>query len=162
MAIVQAHHSVVLSGQLHDGFEVDDVGVHGEHALSDDDALVECLGLDEQLLEVGEVDVPVDEFLGFAQLEGVDDGGVVEFVGEDGVFRAEVAFEEAEVGLVAGGVDAGLFGAVEFCEFELQLVMNILRVRKEGELRIIHTSKAQKPYQSLYHPTSSSHTQSST
>ena len=48
--------------------------------------------------------------LGFAEADAVDDRGVIERVGDDGVLFAEQRFEQSAVGVETRGVEDGVFG----------------------------------------------------
>ena len=69
-----------------------------------------CLQL---LFQVGHVAVGVAVALGLAQADAVDDRRVVERVGNDRVVFVEQRFEQAAVGVEAGGVEDRVFGAEE-------------------------------------------------
>ena len=64
-------------------------------------------------LEIVHVAVLVAEALRLAQADAVDDGGVVELVGDDGVFVVEQRLEQAAVGVEAGAVEDRVLGAEE-------------------------------------------------
>jgi len=53
-------------------------------------------------LEVGEIVVLVPVTLRLAEPDAVDDRGMVQLVGDDGVLGAEQRFEQAAVGIEAG------------------------------------------------------------
>ncbi len=85
------------------------------------------------LLERGHVGVVVDEALGLAQADAVDDRGVVEGVGDDGVLGPEQGFEQAAVGVEAGGVEDGVLHLEEFGDFLLELLVEVLRAADEAD-----------------------------
>jgi hypothetical protein len=58
---------------------------------------------------------------------------VVEFVGDDGVFGIEDGFEEASVGVEAGAVEDGVFGAEEFADAVFELGMDGLGAADEAD-----------------------------
>jgi hypothetical protein len=63
----------------------------------------------------------------------VDDGGVVEGIGDDGVFGTEQGLEQTAVGVEAGGVEDGVFGAEEGGHLLLQLLVLILGAADEAD-----------------------------
>ena len=71
--------------------------------------------------QVGHVAVAVAEALGLAQAHAVDDRGVVQGIGDDRVVFAQQGFEQTAVGIEAGGVKDGVFGAEVSGDFRFQL-----------------------------------------
>ena len=63
--------------------------------------------------QICHVVVLVAEPLRFAQADAVDDAGVVQLVGDDGVFRSEQRFKQPAVGIKAGAVKNRVLGAEE-------------------------------------------------
>ena len=63
--------------------------------------------------EVGQIVVAIAEALRFAEADAVNDAGVVEFVGDDGVLRSQQRLEEPAVGIEAGAVEKRVLGAEE-------------------------------------------------
>ena len=64
----------------------------------------------------------VSVLLGLAEPYSVNDGRVVESVGEDGVLGAEDLLKEAGVGVEAAGVQDGVIAAVEGGDLGLQFL----------------------------------------
>ena len=58
---------------------------------------------------------------------------MIQFVGNDGVFRAEQRFEQAAVGVEAGGVKNRVFCAEEFGQCRLQLLVDVLCAADEAD-----------------------------
>ena len=90
VAIVEVHHGVVFRGERMDLVELGDDAVHREHAVGGDEleARAGGIGFLEFRFEVGHVVVGVAEALGLAEAHAVDDRGVVERIGNDGVLLA--------------------------------------------------------------------------
>ena len=84
------------------------------------------------LLELGEIAIGVTQASGFAQPDAVDDAGVVERVGDDGVLFAEHGFEQATVGIQARGVQDGVLGAEELRQRRFELLVHGLRAADEA------------------------------
>ena len=72
-------------GEVADAAEVGDVAVHREHAVGGDQAEARVGGLVSLRLEVVHVAVRVAQPLRLAEADAVDDAGVVQLVGDDGV-----------------------------------------------------------------------------
>ncbi len=91
--VVHAHHRVVPLRELEDVGQLRDVAFHREDAVGDDQSRAPALRLDEPRLEVRHVGVLVDRRLALGDRLGepdaVDDGRVVQLVGDDDVVLAE-------------------------------------------------------------------------
>ena len=55
----------------------------------------------------------VPKFASFAQSDPIDDGGVVEFIWQDCILGSEEDLKQSCVGIEAGGIQNGIFSAVE-------------------------------------------------
>ena len=135
VGVVHHHHRVVLVGQVADRREVGDVAVHGEDAVGGDQPQPRTRGLLQLRLQVGHVVVAVAEALGLAEADAVDDAGVVQLVGDDGVLLAEQRLEQPAVGVEAGGVEDRVVGAEELAERCLELLVDVLRAADEADGR---------------------------
>ncbi len=87
--------------------ELGKIAIHGEHAVGDDDHAARAPGPRglQLRLEIGHVAIGIAEALRLRETDAIDDGGVVEAVGDDGVFLAEQWLEHAAIGIEAGGVE---------------------------------------------------------
>src|SRR5689334_11595282 len=65
--------------------------------------------------------------LGLAKANAVDDGGMIEFVADNGVLFVIQRFKNTPVGVECGHVQDSVFSAQEFRQFSFQLFMYILR-----------------------------------
>ena len=117
MGVVDHDEGVIFVGQLADGFQVGDFAVHGEDAIGGDKLETLLGGVLELFFQVGHVVVSVTEAGGFAEADAVDDTGVIQFVADNGVFGAEDGFKQTGIGIEAGGVEDGVFGAEELGNF---------------------------------------------
>ena len=132
MALVDHDEGVVFFGEVADFVHGGDVAVHGEDAVGGDDAESLGLGLFEALFELVHVSVGIAVAFGFAEAHAVDDGGVVEGVGDDGVLFGEEGLEEASVGVEAGGVEDGVLGVEVFGDGALELFVEVLGAADEA------------------------------
>src|SRR3546814_20799304 len=71
---------------------------------------------------------------GLAQPHAVDDRGVVERVGDDGIVLAQQRLEQAAVGVEAGGVEDRVALAEEVGARLLQLLVQVLGRSEEGRV----------------------------
>ena len=134
VAFVDVHQRVVLLRQRGDLVQRRDEAVHREHAVGGDQLGARAGGIGglQLLLQIGHVAVGVAEALGLAQADAVDDRGVVQRVGDDRVLFAQQRFEQAAVGVEAGGVEDGVLGAEEFGDLRFQLLVQVLRAADEA------------------------------
>ena len=109
--IVHHHHRVVLVGQIADLAQGRDVAVHGKHAVGGDQAEARALRGLQLRFQIRHVAVLVAKALGLAQPDAVDDGGVIQLVGNHGVFGAKQRFKQSAVGVEAGRIENGVFRA---------------------------------------------------
>ena len=133
VGVVHHDEGVVLLSEVADALQVGDVPVHGEHAVGGDELDPAVLGLLQLGVEVVHVVVLVAEALGLAEADAVDDGGVVQLVGDDGVLGPQDGLEEAAVGVEAGGVKDGVLLANEPGDTPFQLLVDVLGAADEAD-----------------------------
>ncbi|MBA7612093.1 hypothetical protein ES703_19327 [subsurface metagenome] len=51
--------------------------------------------------------------LGLAEADAVDDRGMIELVGDDGVFSSDKGFKDSAIGVKTGYIEDGIFGLEE-------------------------------------------------
>ena len=134
VALVDVHHGVVLLRQRSDLVEFRDEAVHREGAIGADQlgARASRVGGLQLRFQIGHVAIGIAEAFGLAQADAVDDRGVVQRVGDHGVFLAQQRLEQATVGIEAGGVEDGVLGTEERGDLRLQLLVQILRAANEA------------------------------
>ena len=111
------------------------IAVHREYAVGADDAETLCLRLLETLLQVGHVGIGVTVTYGFAETHAVDDRGVVQGVGDDGVLLAEERFEDTPVGIETGGVENRVLRAEIVGNGLFELLVDVLAAADEAHRR---------------------------
>ncbi|KAG1393372.1 hypothetical protein G6F59_014379 [Rhizopus arrhizus] len=111
-----------------------DEAVHREHAIGGDQLGLAAGGIGGLQLgfQVGHVTVGVTEALGLAQAHAVDDRSMVQRVGDDRVVLAQQRFEQATVGVEAGGIEDRVLLAEEVGDLLLQLLVQILGATDEA------------------------------
>jgi hypothetical protein len=87
------------------------------------------------LLELGEIAIGIAQATRLAQPDAVDDGRVVERVGDDRVLLAEHGLEQAAVRIPARGVEDGVLGAEKTRERCFELLVHGLRTADEAHGR---------------------------
>ena len=125
MGFIDHDHGVVLLGEGVDLVQRTYVAVHREHTVGNDDAVTLCLGLLKAFLQLGHVSVGIAVSLGLAQTHAVDDGGVVERVGYDGVLLVQKRLEHTAVGIEACGIEDGVLSAEELCDLGLEGLLQV-------------------------------------
>ena len=70
--------------------------------------------------------------MSLAEPYAVDNGGVVQLVGDDGVIRPQDGLEEAAVSVEAGGVEDAVVHLEEVGKLALQLLVDLLRAADEA------------------------------
>ena len=135
VALVDHDQSVVFLGQGADFVERGGIAVHREYAVGADDAETLCLRLLETLLQVGHVGIGVTVTYGFAETHAVDDRGVVQGVGDDGVLLAEERFEDTPVGIETGGVENRVLRAEIVGNGLFELLVDVLAAADEAHRR---------------------------
>ncbi len=134
VGVIHHYQRIVFVRQIADGFEVGDDAIHGEDTVGGDQLEAGAIGVSllELGFQLGHVVVGVAIALGLAQPHAVDDGGVVEGIGDDGIFGAEQGLEQAAIGIETGGVEDGVFGAEEGRHLLLQRFVLILGAADEA------------------------------
>ena len=135
VALVDHDQSVVFLGQGAYFVERGGIAVHREYAVGADDAETLCLRLLETLLQVGHVGIGVTVTYGFAETHAVDDRGVVQGVGDDGVLLAEERFEDTPVGIETGGVENRVLRAEIVGNGLFELLVDVLAAADEAHRR---------------------------
>ncbi len=135
MAFVNAHHGVVLFGEVADFIQLRNGAVHGKSAVGENEAAAGGLGCLQFFLQIGHVVVFVAKALRFAQTNAVNNRGVVEFVGNDGVLFRQQRFEQAAIGIECCRVENGVFHAEKFRNFGFQFFVNVLCAADEPHRR---------------------------
>ena len=133
VAFVHHHHGVVFLGKFVNLVERANVAVHREHAVGDDEAEAAALRVLQLLLKVGHVGVGIAETLGLAEAHAVDDGSVVQSIGDDGVVGTEQRFKHTAVGIEASSVKDGVFRAEELSNLGFQLLVEVLATTDEAD-----------------------------
>ncbi len=128
------HEGAVALGEIADLRKLRHVAVHGEDAVGGDQLEARAVGLRLLQLRLQLVHVGIGEAvaLRLAEANAVDDGGVVQRVGDDGVLRAEQRLEHAAIGVEAGGEEDGVVLAEPAGDALLQLAVQRLRAADEA------------------------------
>ena len=111
MAVIDQDERVIGIRQFPDFAELGEIAIHGKHAVGDDHdaALVFAAGLFQLGFEVRHVAIGVAIARRLAEADAVNDRGMVQGIGNDGVLLAEERFEHAAIGIKTGGIEDGIF-----------------------------------------------------
>ena len=142
MTVVDHDQGAVFVGQRPDVLQPGDIAVHREGAVGGDDDLARAVGpgLFQLGLEVVHVGVGETVALGFAQPHAVDDRGMVQAVGDDGVLGPEQRLEDAAVGVEGGGEQDRVLKAEIVGDGAFQLLVDLQRAADEA-----HRGRARPP-----------------
>lgn len=121
VGVVDHHDGSVFFGQVGELVDGADVAVHGEDAVGDDEFVAGLVGdFLQELFGVGDVLVAEDFDFCSGEARAVDDGGMVELVGDDEVFLAEDGGDGSGVGGEAALEDDAGFDIFEAGDFFFQ------------------------------------------
>ncbi len=135
MALVDHHQSVVFLSQGADLVQRSGIAVHREDPVGADDAETLRLRFLETLLQFGHVGIGITIAHGLAQTHAVDDRGMVQRIGNDGVLLREKGFENAAVGIEAGGIENRILRTEIVRHGLFQLLVHVLAAADETHRR---------------------------
>ena len=125
MRVVHHHDAIVFFSEVAKLREGGDVAFHGKNAVGDEQLVaVPVFGFFENALAIGDILVLENFYGGFGEAAAVNDGGVVEFVGDDQVFLAENGGDGPGVGGEAGLENDAGFRALEAGDLLFELHVN--------------------------------------
>ena len=130
--VVHHHHRVILIRQVADPVEFGKIAVHREDAVGRDQTMPRRCGLLQFRLQIVHVAVAIAKALRLAEPDAVDDAGMIQLVGDDGVLRIQQRFEEPAVGVEAGAVEDGVFRAEKRAEPFFKLLVKGLRAANKA------------------------------
>ena len=132
VAVIDHDHGAVFFGEIADALKIGDDAVHREDAVGGDQLEAAALGLLQLLFERRHVVVGVAEALGLGEAHAVDDRGVVQRVGDDRVLLRQQRFEQAAIGIEAGGIEDRVLHAEKRRDPRLELLVLFLRAADEA------------------------------
>ena len=137
--VVDGEHGVVFPGELDEIGQLRDVALHREDAVGEDQLAPGFARGAQRVLEVRHVGMLVDRGLALRDRLGepnrIDDGRVVQLVGDDDVRLAQDGRAEALVGVPAADVRERRLAADESRERVLELAMHGERPADEAHRR---------------------------
>lgn len=83
-------------------------------------------------LQIGHVVVRITVARSLAKAHAIDDARVVQCITDDAIHFGQQRFEHATVRVEAGGIEDGVFRAVEARQLVLQLLVDVLRAADEA------------------------------
>ena len=117
--------------------ELRDHPIHGEYPVGSDQLLPGSSGL--RLLQpgfkIGQIVVIIAIALRLAEPDSINDGGVIETVGNDGILGGEERLKKTSIGVKTGGIEDGVFGAQKSSDGLLQLAVHALAATDEPHRR---------------------------
>ena len=133
VAIGDHYDSVVLIGQRAVLGQLGEVAVHREDAIGRDHDVARAVGSGgfQLCLKIGHVGIGVAVALCLAEPDAVDDRGVVQGVGDNGILFAQKRFEEAAIGVETGGEEDRIVHAQKPGQRGFQFPVQVLRPADE-------------------------------
>ena len=133
VTVIDHHHRVVPVRQITDFRQVGNDAVHGKNTVCHDQTST-AIGRGDQLpFKIRHVIVGVAQALRLAQPHPVDDRGVVQGIGNDGIFRSEQRLEDPAIGIETGWKDDGVLRAKVVGNADLEIAMQILGSAYEAD-----------------------------
>jgi len=121
MGVINHHDAIVFFGEVAEFRERSDIAIHGEDAIGDEEFVAgPVFRFLADAFAIGDVAMLEDFDGGFGKAAAIDDGGVVELVGDDQIVFAEDGGDGACIGGEAGLKDDAGFGVFEFCDLLLE------------------------------------------
>ena len=144
MTFVNHHEGFVLICQIADFVHRCHIAIHRENAIGADDSEPLSLGLFQATLKVGHVCIGVAITHCLAETNAVDDGCVVQGIGNDSVFGSQQRFEKATVGIEARRIKNSVFSVEEVRNSSFQPLVQILSAayethRRHSETSVVHS-----------------------
>ena len=135
VGIVHHGESAELVREIADALKVCDVAVHREDAVGRDHDAFAPVRLRGFQLRAQVVHVVVFVFVAFRlrKAHAVDDRGVIQFIGNDGIVRASDRLKEAAVRVKAGRIQNGVVRAHKVRNAALQFLVDLLRAADEAD-----------------------------
>ncbi len=92
------------------------------------------------LLQIGHVGIGVTVAFRLAETYAIDDGGMVQRIGDDCVFFAKKRLKKASIGIEAGSIKDGIVGIEKITDGFFQFLVVILRSADEANRRYTVTA----------------------
>ena len=137
VAVVHHGQRVEFLCQIADLRQLCQIPIHRKHAVrgNEDSPRAVRPRLNQLKAEIVHIAVAVTVALCLAQADAVDDGGVVQLVGHDGVLRPQQRFKQAAVGIEAGGIENGVIRTEKARDSCLQCFVQLLRAADKAHGR---------------------------
>jgi len=149
--VVHHDHRIVLVGQVTYLVQLGEVAVHREDAIGCDKPVSRRCRLLQFRFQISHVAVAVAESLSFRKPDSIDDAGMVQFIGDDGVFGIEQCLKQAAVGIEAGTIEDSVFRAQKRTDPLFKLLVDGLRTADESNASEAVTPVVQRLLRGLDH-----------
>ena len=128
VTIIVMDHGTIFISQITNGGQVSNRAIHRKNAVcGDQDASgAHVPSLLEFGLEIRHVVVAIAVTRRFAQAHAVNNGGVVELIGNHRILRAQNRLKQTGVGVETGGIQNGVFHGQKMADPSLKGFMNAL------------------------------------
>ena len=143
VALVHHNQCIVLLCQVTDLVHGSHVAVHREHTVGHDDAEALSLSLLKALLQFLHVGIGIAIALCLAQAHTVDDGCMVQSIGNDSVLVGQKRFEHTTVGIKASSIEDGILGLEVLADLCLQYLVYVSSTADEANATHTETTGVQ-------------------
>ena len=149
VGFVHHNQSVVLLSQFANLIHRSYIAVHREDTVRSDDAVALCLGFLQATFQVGHVCVGIAIAFSLAETYTVDDGSMVQRVGNDRVFFCKERFEQTTVGIEASSIEDSIFSLEVIRDSSLELLVQVLCSADEADGRHAVTVRIHRLFRCL-------------
>ena len=131
VAFVHHDESVVFLCQFVNLIQRTYIAVHREDTVGRNDTETLCLCLLQFGFEVRHIAIRIAITDCLTQAYAVNDRGMVQRIGDDGIFFGQQRFKQTTIGIKTCGIKDGIFGAEEIGDNPFELFVGILRTTDE-------------------------------
>ena len=140
VAFVHHDQSVILFSQVADLIHRSYIAIHGEYTIGADDTEALSLSFFQAVLQFFHIAVSVAIAHSLAEAHTINDGSVVESIGDDSVLLREETTKESAISIEASSIENSVFCFEEVANSSFEFFVNILRSTDEAHAR--HTVTA--------------------
>ena len=128
MAFIHHHQGIIALSEIANFANLSHIAVHRKDPIRYND-FEAVLGLNSLLqlhLQIFHIIVGIPITRCFAEAHAIDDGGMIQCVGNDRIFGAQQRLKNTPVGVKCCRIKDGVFGLVKFSDALFQPLVNVL------------------------------------
>src|ERR1700744_2440520 len=131
MRFVDHYDGIKTIREITDLVELGNSAVHTKGTIGNDDPAARTLSRLQLLFKVRHIVMLVPVTLSFAKPDTIDNGRMIQLIGDDGILFAKQRFKNTSVGIKSRSIKDGVFSAKESGYLFLKLFVNVLRAADE-------------------------------